>query len=217
MNIVDTLKTYVETLQTYVAQIPYAEFIVPVVVAVLAIIVANNGKKLINFFKFLICAAAGFAAGYVVVYPYVAAYLTSVPYAQLIVAAVLALVAALLCKILYPIAFAAAFGYVAYLAIPTLVASVPAIAVVGQYQLVAAIVVAVLALILRGLIEMLGTAVLGGYGFYWALDSLLVAITAKFALGTGAGYELGTGAMAFVVLLIALIGFIKQVKNRHRF
>ncbi len=211
------MNNILETLNTYVAKIPYAEFIVPVVVAVLALIVACNGKKLLNFFKFLICAGAGFVAGYVVVYPYVASYLTSVPYAQIIVGAVLALVAALLCKILYPIAFAVAFGYVAYLAIPTLVASVPALAVVGQYKLVAAIVVAVVALLLRGLLEMLGTAAVGAYGFYWALDSLLIAITAKFALGEGAGLQLGVGSMALVLLLVGLIGFIKQVKNRHRF
>ena len=73
MNILDTLKTYLAH--------PYAQYVIIAVALIGGLIVACNGKKLLNFFKFLICAGAGFWAGLTylapVVLPYVVNYLGS--------------------------------------------------------------------------------------------------------------------------------------------
>lgn len=221
MNILETLKTYLAH--------PYAQYVIIAVALIGGLIVACNGKKLLNFFKFLICAGAGFWAGLTylapVVLPYVVNYLGSAAqYGAYIVGGVVALVAALLCKLLYPLAFAGAIAYGAYTAlllpevVALVMAKVPAAAVVLQnptYVLVAVAVVFVLALILRGLIEMLGTAVAGGYAFAYGLEKLIVTI---LALAGQVYVSVFTPVTVLLVTgVIALIGFIKQVKNRHRF
>ena len=221
MNILETLKTYLAH--------PYAQYVIIAVALIGGLIVACNGKKLLNFFKFLICAGAGFWAGLTylapVVLPYVVNYLGSAAqYGAYIVGGVVALVAALLCKLLYPLAFAGAIAYGAYTAlllpevVAVILAKVPAAAVVLQnptYVLVAVAVVFVLALILRGLIEMLGTAVAGGYAFAYGLEKLIVTI---LALAGQVYVSVFTPVTVLLVTgVIALIGFIKQVKNRHRF
>ncbi len=221
MNILETLKGYLAH--------PYAQYVLIAVALIGGLIVACNGKKLLNFFKFLICAGAGFYAGLTylapVVLPYVEGYLGNYAvYGGYIVGAVVALVAALLCKILYPIAFAGALAFVGYKALllpqvaQLLTAKVPQAAVLYQdatYVLVAVAVVFVLALILRGLIEMLGTAVAGGYAFAWGLEQLILTVLAL----TGKVYvSVFTPVTVLLVTgVIALIGFVKQVKNRHRF
>ena len=204
-------------LNGYVELIPYNEFVVPVVVAVLALIVACSGKKILNALKFLVCAGAAFVAGYQYLYPVVEKYLAqvSIPEPRLILAGVLALVAAILCKILYPIAFAGACGYAAYALLPLAAVKVPQLAVVTEHILIVAIVVGVIALIFRGLIEMLGTAVAGGYAFTLSLESLLLAILAVADKVYENAFTLVT--VLLITAVIALIGFVKQVKNRHRF
>ena len=222
-------------LNGYVELIPYNEFVVPVVLAVLGLIVACNGKKLLNALKFIVCAGAGLVAGYMVatletVAPVLASTLAPVTEkvapvlastglqldaTGVVVGAVLAVVAAILCKILYPIAFAGACGYAAYTVLPIVAAKVPQLAVVTENILIVAIVVGVVALIFRGLIEMLGTAAAGGYVFTTAVESLLLAILAL----TGKVYANAFTPITVLLItaVIALIGFVKQVKNRHRF
>ena len=216
MNILETLKGYLAH--------PYAQYVLIAVALIGGLIVACNGKKLLNFFKFLICAGAGFYAGLTylapLVLPYVAGYLGgAAQYGGYIVGGVVALVAALLCKVLYPLAFAGALGYGAYLVLTLpAVAQLPQLAVLytnPAYVIVAAVVVGVLALIFRGLIEMLGTAVVGGYAFTYGLEKLIVTVLAL----TGKVYVsvFTPVTVALVTGVIALIGFVKQVKNRHRF
>jgi hypothetical protein len=62
---------------------------------------------------------------------------------------------------------------------------------------------------------MLGTAVAGGYAFAYGLEQLILTVLAL----TGKVYvAVFTPVTVLLVTgVIALIGFVKQVKNRHRF
>ena len=160
MNILDKFNEYLAMIP-FAEKIPYSAIILPVVLAGVCIIFAFHGKRLLNLLKFLICAGAGYYVGAHILYAYVGAYLAPYGITALIVGIVLAVILLLLSKFAYAIVFAAAFGYAAYKLIPMfVVAHVPALAN-PIYLIVAAAAVAVVALIFRGLLETVLTAVGG--------------------------------------------------------
>ncbi len=212
----------------YAEMVPYAAIVLPAVVFVLSLVIANHGKKLLNVLKFVICAGAGYYLGSSILWGYIEAFVAPYGVTSLIVGIVLAVIFALLSKLAYAVVFAAAFGYVAYLYLPGYVAVLNGNLV---YTIVAAVAVGVVALIFRGLLETVLTAVAGGAGFSLGLYSTVVAITAAFGLGVEGtsgirlNYEVPvlstltfeTVAILVVALIVCLVGFIKQVKNRHRY
>ncbi len=229
MNILDKFNEYLAMIP-FAEKIPYSAIILPVVLAVVCIIFAFYGKRLLNLLKFLICAGAGYYVGAHILYAYVGAYLAPYGVTALIVGIVLAVILLLLSKFAYAIVFAAAFGYAAYKLIPMfVVAHVPALAN-PIYLIVAAAAVAVVALIFRGLLETVLTAVGGAAGFTLGIYSAVVAVTGLLGLGAnGLGLRLNNelavvGTLNFetvvilvVTIIIAFFGFIKQVKNRHMY
>jgi hypothetical protein len=211
----------------YAQTIPYSAIVLPLIIAVVGVIFAYNGKRLLNLLKFLVCAGAGYYVGANILYGYIAAFVAPHGVTPLIVGIVLAVILLLLSKFAYAIVFAAAFGYAAYTLIPMyVVASVPALAN-PIYHIIAAVAVGIVSLIFRGLLETVLTAVLGGASFVLGIYSAVVAVIAMLGLGNGAGLDAVTpvlGTLSFeavvilvVTIIIAFFGFIKQVKNRHRY
>ena len=216
----------------YAQMIPYSAIVLPLIIAVVGVIFAYNGKRLLNLLKFLVCAGAGYYVGAHILYGYIAAFVAPHGVTPLIVGIVLAVILLLLSKFAYAIVFAAAFGYVAYkFIIPMfVVAHVPALAN-PIYLIVAAVAVGVVALIFRGLLETVLTAAFGGAGFALGLYTAIVEVTAMFGLGSSAGLRINydeanpvlgtltfeTVVLVVVILVVAFFGFIKQVKNRHRY
>jgi hypothetical protein len=211
----------------YAQMIPFSAIVLPLIIAVVGVIFAYNGKRLLNLLKFLVCAGAGYYVGANILYGYIAAFVAPHGVTPLIVGIVLAVILLLLSKFAYAIVFAAAFGYAAYTLIPMyVVASVPALAN-PIYHIIAAVAVGIVSLIFRGLLETVLTAVIGGASFVLGIYSAVVAVIAMLGLGNGTGLDavnpvLGTLSFEAVVVLvvtiiIAFFGFIKQVKNRHRY
>jgi hypothetical protein len=211
----------------YAQMIPFSAIVLPLIIAVVGVIFAYNGKRLLNLLKFLVCAGAGYYVGANILYGYIAAFVAPHGVTPLIVGIVLAVILLLLSKFAYAIVFAAAFGYAAYTLIPMyVVASVPALAN-PIYHIIAAVAVGIVSLIFRGLLETVLTAVLGGASFVLGIYSAVVAVIAMLGLGNGTGLDAVTpvlGTLSFeavvilvVTIIIAFFGFIKQVKNRHRY
>ena len=237
MTIIDFVNDLITKIP-YVEKIPFAAILVPAVVAIVSIIFANYGKRLLNILKFVVCAGAGYYLGAVVLWKYVGAFLGGYGIPNIALGVVLALIVAVIGKYAYALVFAGVLGYGAYAVLtnasvvgfastilnPTLVATA------SKYALVVAVAVGVLALFFRSFLETLITALLGGAGFSVGLYTAIVAITDALNLGAnGTGIKLdGTtdvlGPLSFeavvlvvVGLLVFLGGFLKQVKNRHRF
>lgn len=231
MNILETFNKYLAMIP-FADKIPqpYAALVLSVLVAVVCVIFAFHGKRLLNLLKFLVCAGAGYYVGSTILYTYVGAYLAPHGITALIVGIVLAVVLLLLSKFAYAIVFAGALGYAAYLLIPMYVVAHVAALANPVYRIVAAVAVGVVALIFRGLLETVLTAAGGAAGFSLGLYNAAVAVTALLGLGAnGTGLQLNdtvsvvgpltfeTVVLVVVTVIIAFFGFIKQVKNRHMY
>lgn len=220
MNIIDLVNVYIGKIP-FVDKIPYAAILVPAVVAIISIIFANYGKKLLNVLKFVVCAGACYYLGSVILWAHVGKFLEPHGVTSLVAGIALAVVGALLSKFAYAIVFAGALAYVAYLYAP--VENTITLIVVAAG-------VGVIALIFRGLLETVLTSVAGGAGFSVGLYATLVAITDLLNLGANGtgikfnGSTLVLGPLTFemvvlvvVAVLVCLAGYIHQVKNRHRY
>lgn len=239
MTIIDFVNGLIAKIP-YVEKIPFAAILVPAVVAIVSIIFANYGKRLLNVLKFVVCAGAGYYLGAVVLWKYVAGFLSGYGIPNVALGVVLAIIVAVVGKFAYALVFAGVLGYGSYALLTNAVVSAfissivsfnPAVvATLVKNALLIAVVVGVLALLFRSFLETLLTAVLGGAGFSVGLYTAIVAITAALHLGAnGTGIKLdGTvavlGPLSFetvvivvVGLIVFLAGFLKQVKNRHRF
>ena len=220
MNIIDIVNDLITKIP-YVEMIPAANVVVPVVVAIVSIIFAHYGKRLLNVLKFVVCAGAGYWFGSTTLWGFVGGFLQPHGITNVVVGVVIALICALLCKFAYALVFAGLLGYAAYALIP--VAN-------PVHAIVLALIVGVIALIFRGFLETIITSVGGGVGFSVGLYTAIVAITDILnfgANGTGIKLEGNTpvlGTLTFEIVVIVVIavlvcfcGFIKQVKNRHRY
>ena len=224
MGIVDAVNFLISMIPN-VDEIPSAYILIPVAVAIVSIIFAFYGKKLLNVLKFVVCAGACYYLGAVILWKYVGAFLEPHGVTSLIAGVALAVVGALLSKFAYAIVFAASLAYVAYLVVPVVA---PVEGLITLILIAAG--VGVVALIFRGLLETILTSVGGGAGFSVGLYTAIVAITAAFQLGaTGTGIKLEgstlilgpltfeTVVLVVVGIVVCLAGYLHQVKNRHRF
>ena len=177
----------------------------------LALIVAFFGKRLLGILKFLGGFAAGFIAGVALIAPMVSFIPTNFAW---IIGLVVGLVAALLNKILYVLIAIVGVGYSAYFCAFT-AAILPEVFNFTKGNLLFSGIVAgvavLLVLIFRKTVERLATAILGGYWFALALANVYNICTISF-LAT-----MGNIPHLVVAGIIALIGFIIQVKTRKRY
>ncbi len=220
MNIVDAVNFLIGMIPN-VNEVPSAYILIPAAVAIVSIVFAFYGRKLLNVLKFVVCAGACYYLGAVILWKYVGAFLEPHGVTAIIAGAVLAVVGALLSKFAYAIVFAGALAYVAYLFAP-IENTITLILVAAG--------VGVVALIFRGLLETILTSVGGGAGFSVGLYTAVVAITAALQLGAnGTGVKLEgstlilgpltfeTTILVVVGILVCLAGYMHQVKNRHRY
>ena len=184
----------------------------PYILLALCVIEVFFGKKLFGIQKFLLMFGLGFIGGVLIVAPIVDKFIVLPTY---ITGAVVGLVCAILCKLLYWLCYVAVFGYSVYM---VCFAAMYLPEVVTQYtksnllySAIAAAVVIIIALLLRKFIEMLATSALGAFGIVTiVINDLNIDFTAFVP-----GYEDIVKLVAIGV--IALIGFIVQVKTRRRY
>lgn len=199
VDLVDSVKTALSGVVPFMAYIIIA----------LALLETFFGKKLIGIQKFVLSFVLGFLGGAAVVAP-VISKLVEIP--EWISGLVVGVVAAVLCKIVYWLVYVFAAGYSVYMILLSgaylefITASTKGNQVIA---LAGAVVAIVLALIFRNLIERAGTAALGAWGLVYGVKKLYDFT----ALVPGA--EKIVGLVVFGV--IALVGFIVQVKTRKRY
>ncbi len=227
-DIIDFVNHYVGIITGYIPfEIPAVAIIIPAVAAVLSLVIALWGRKLLNTLKLFVCAGAGYYLGSAIIFPFVKDFVVGYGVEAWMAGAALAVIGALLCKFVYGVAFAGVFAYVTFEFVPDYVKLLNSNII---YAAVAAIVVFAVVLIFRGFVETASTSVGGGAGFSVGLYSAIVAVTAALnsgANGTGTRLEATTpilGSLTYesafllaVGTVVALIGFIKQTKNRHMF
>ena len=179
-----------------------------IVLMVLALVVALFGKRMFGLLKFL----GGFALGFVVGVVFLAPKLGFLP--SYVTGAVIGLVVALLMKFLYYVILVGGVGYCAYyVAFTAAVLPVVFNFTKGNllFSAVVAVVAVVLVLVLRKWFEMLGTAVVGAYVLTYALTYVYDIRNIAFLSNYG-------DIPLFAVMgLVALVGFIVQVKTRKRY
>lgn len=223
MNIIEFVNGLISKIPN-VEMIPYAAILVPAFAAIVSLVFAFYGKKLLNLLKFLVCAGGCYYLGAHILWTYVGKFLEPHGVTALYAGIALAVVGLFLSQFAYALVFAGALGYVAYLYVPAL------LGLKGFAAIAVAAAVVVCALIFRGLCETIITSVGGGFGFSAGLYSAIVAITAALEIGPlGTGIRLNNttpivGPLTFelcVVVIAAVIiclgGYLHQVKNRHRY
>ncbi len=185
--------------------------IFPVILLALSLVELLFGKKLMSIQRFILCAAVGYGIGVVVVSPMINQVFALPDYVS---GAVIAIVLAVLCKYIYFAAVAVAVGYSAYLT--CINPAILPIALPTQNNTVISLVVALVAILIVFLllkyVEMLGTSVLGAF-------CITRVVIANFFDYRTIGFIANFAWIVDIVLIaiIALIGFIVQVKTRKRY
>ena len=178
------------------------------VLLALSLVVVFLGKRLLNFAKYVGFLAVGFCLGVTFLAPIVSEVLPIVPWWA--VGLVVGVVAMLMSKMLYFLLYVGAAGYGAYLfsirgyVLPEFTNGNLMIGLV-----VAAVAVAVV-LICKKLIEMLGTAALGGF-----LVSLCV-VEMLSQLDIALGSTVLTVIKLAILAILAIIGLVVQYRTRKR-
>ena len=177
----------------------------------LAIIVAFFGKRLLGLLKFLGAFALGFCAGESLLAPMISFIPDNWAW---VIGLVVGLVAALLIKFLYYVIVIVGVGYGAYFCAYS-ATYLPQVFNFTKgnwiYALIVAAVAIILVLLLLKWLEMLGTSVLGGYWFALSLASVYNICTLPFLANYGV-------IPHYVVMgIVALIGFIIQIKTRKKY
>ena len=183
----------------------------PIIFIALGAIELLFGKKLIPLQRFLLCAGVGFVCGVLYISPLINGMFTLPSYISGIV---IGLVAAVLCKFVYYVAYAAAAAYSVYIVsinglIPFLADFTENNWMIGA---IAAAVAVIVAFIFRKYIEMLGTALLGAY----VISSTVIVNYYDYRTLEFIG-DMGWVAELVVIGVVALIGFIVQIKTRKRY
>ena len=237
MNIIDFVNGLIAQIP-YVDMVPYSAIIVPAVIAIISIVLAHFGKRLLNFLKFAACAGAGYYLGSVVLWAYVGQFLGTYGISNIVLGVVLAVIIALVGNFAYPFVFAGAVGYGVYLLLADYALILDSVSCAIELDLLPlhynalwiAIAIGVLALLFRGFFETVITAVGGGACFSVCLYTAIIALTDALNLGAnGTGLKIDgntpvLGALTFEMVVLVVVGvlaclggFVKQVKNRHRF
>ena len=182
------------------------------VLLVLSLIQVFAGKKLLGFQKFVACFAVGFVYGVVFLAPFIE---TIVVIPHWVSGVVVGAIAALLCKPVYFLTYVGAAAYSMYFVcysgeiLPELTVYTAGNMI---YCLIAAAVAVVLVLLLRKWIEMLGTSMLGAWCAYLCIDTLAGGLVNIEALAPH------IEIVKWVIIgVIALVGFIVQVKTRRKY
>ena len=200
------ISSWWETFTGYLDMVP--AIAVSGVLLLLSLVMVFFGKRLLGLTKFLAFFAAGFGLGVA----YLAIHIpSSINFPHWIVGIVVGVVCALLSRVLYFAAYVGVAGYSAYLAsisgyiLPEFTKGNKIIA------LVFAAVAIVVCLLLKKLIEMLGTATLGGY-----LASLcILEMFSQLNLNLESDLIVMIIKIA-VIVLCGVFGFVVQYKTRKR-
>ena len=184
---------------------PYIPFILLAFYAVVALF----GKKLFSILRFLAFFVVGFALGVYFLSPLILGVLPAIP--TWVIGLVVGIVAAVLSKLLYILTIALAAGYSVYLVCYTALIPFLETLTKGNWMIslgVAAVVILLMFLLLK-YVEMLGTAVLGGFG--------IATVVRGFYDFTTLLPGMEWLAMLIVTAVIALLGFIVQFRMRERY
>lgn len=197
----DTLYQTLDPVMTYV----------PFVFLACYIIMAIFGKKLFSVIRFLLFFGAGFLLGVHLLAPIILPVIEFIP--PLVIGIVVGVVAAVLSKFLYYIVYAVAVGYPVYMLAFSVILSSFMTVEGGKHwvSLLIAVIVVVIAFLLRKYVEMLGTSLLAG----WGLAETIRVWWDYTALEMFGGVEwIGVVAISCIV---GVIGFIIQFKTRERY
>lgn len=183
-------------------------FILPILalLAVLSIIFAVFGRKLLPLAKVLCFFSVGFLFGVSFVAPWLIGI--SLNIAPWIVGVVLGIVAVLLSKPLYVVLYIVTFAYSSYMIfmggqlLPENVVSFTKDNMI--ISLFAVCVTIVLVILLRKLIEIIGTGVLGGYLFSLCVDKLLYEALSIDRIAA---------VSVILMVLVSCFGIVKQFKK----
>lgn len=212
-----------------VAAVSINGILILVAAAVVSVILANYGRKLLNLLKILVCAGAGYWVGSTIVWQYVGSFLEQYDVTSVIAGIALAVVCVILGQFAYTLVFAGALGYAAWYLIDAGILRITAVNPDDSMTVIGiAIGFGVAALIFRGLFETVLTSVIGGAGFSFGLYTAVVNLTALYNLGkngTGIrftselvlGVPFETVMLVIIGIIVCLLGYVKQVKNRHRY
>lgn len=186
--------------------------VVPYLLIILSVAIAFFGKKMMPVIKFAAFFTLGFVLGVYYITPLLNNILTIPPW---ICGLVIAIVSAVLYRFLYFAAYAVAVGYSVYIVCYSGFYLTPAVDYTAGKSLVClviALAAVVLTFILMKYVEMLGTSLLGGYlvalvvrGFIYEYRQLPFLQSTPWL-----------GAL-IITLVIAIPGFIVQVKTRRRY
>ena len=187
--------------------VPY----LPIAYMVLSLILALFGKKIFALPRFLAFFFLGFVLGTHLLAPVITPVIPQLP--AWVIGVVIATVASVLSKFIYIVLYVVAVGYPTYYLTFLLVPEDVLTVETGLIFLAlgVAVVAIVIMLLLRGFIEMAGTSALGGFiiaesiKVYWDYT----------ALDFFSGIE--WVPVLAITLIIALVGFIVQVKTRERY
>ncbi len=167
------------------------------------------GKKILPVVKFAGLFLIGFGAGV----EYLAPLVTFIP--EWVIGLVIGLVAALLCKIFYYVLVIAGVGSIAYSAFFGGQLGIEAIDGIFKgntvFSLIPAAVAILLVVLLLKWFEMLATAAYGAWMVAFNLHTVFPYLELDFVANIQEYVFLG------LIALIALIGFIVQVKTRKRY
>lgn len=199
-SIIDLVKSYANKLPVIA---------LAAIVIVLGLIETFAGKKLFGLQKFLAFLAVGFAAGVVFVAPLVANFAAL---DARIVGLVVGVVAAILYRPLYFVCYVGGLGFATYYILMNGLLLPEAVTAYTKGSLiiciVAAVVVAVIALLLRKWIETLALSALGAYVVYYGINMLVKHFVS--------GMQLAPLAMYVILGVFTLVGFIVQVATRKK-
>lgn len=186
--------------------------LVMTLLAIGCVVVALFGKKMIGFLKFVFFFVIGFALGTHLLTPIIS---EAVEIPGWIVGTVVALVSAVLYRFLYIVLYSAVAGYGMY------ILAYHGFYIQGESNysngkaigcLVAAAIAIAVALIFKKYIEMIGTAVLGGWLSSWIIANFVYNFT-TFPIFGGITWV----AILVPAVIIAALGAVVQIKTRRRY
>ena len=186
--------------------------VVPYILIVLMALVSFFGKKIIGIIKFIAFFIVGFALGLYYVTPLISSVIS---FSGVICGLIIGILAAVLYRFLYIVLYTVSITYSVYIlcyksfvpdALETYALDKSLVA------LLIAVLVLVLAFIFKKYVEMLGTSLLGGYMIAIIVKNLIFDYTALGFLGA-----LAWIAPIVIMLVVAIPGFIVQVKTRRRY
>ena len=194
------------------AAIESARGIIMTVLVIFGVLIALFGKKMIGFLKFLFFFIVGFALGTHLLAPLLPA---EVSIAAWLIGLIIGVVAGVLYRFLYIILYSVTVGYSAYIIFYNAfyISSEPTYSAGKALTCLAfAAVVLVLAIIFKRFVEMVGTAVLGGWIATWIFAGQIYDFTVWGLFG-GARWL----AILIPTIIIGAVGAWIQIRTRRRY